>query len=155
MTQSNRPQHHRKFIAIVLSAALAVTGISAVPARADNDVGKVVAGIAVLGILGAALHRHNTRDRRHQQVTRPYQPQHPKPIPQHFRRYDLPARCVRYFPNYSHEENLVARGCLRKNYQYEASLPQQCRVTFWNGDKHRTGYRPKCLTKRGYRLITH
>lgn len=149
MTQDMRPKQHRTFIAIVLSAALAVTGVSAVPARADNDVGKVIAGVAVLGLLGAALHRHNTRDRRRQQVMQP------KPIPQHFRKYDLPARCVRYFPNYSHEENLVARGCLRKNYQYEASLPRQCRVTFWNGNAHRTGYRPRCLTKRGYRLITH
>lgn len=152
MTQRSQPKQHRKFIAIILAAALAVTGISSAPAHAGNDVGKAIAGLAVLGILGAALHRHNTRDRRHEGVTRPYHPS-PKPLPPRFGRYDLPAQCVKYFPNFRNGRSLVARGCLRRNYSHEKSLPQACKVTFWNGQKNRTAYKPRCLNNHGYRLV--
>lgn len=154
MTQSIQPKQHRKFIAIILATALAVTGASSVPAHADNNTGKVVAGLAVLGLLGAALHRHNTRDRRHGQetVTRPTYPT-PKPLPPRFGRYDLPAQCVKYFPSFKDGRSLVARGCLRRNYEHARSLPQTCKVTFWNGRKTRTAYKPRCLKKHGYRLV--
>lgn len=166
MTQDIRPKQHRKFIALVLAAAMAVTGASAVPAKAGNDAGKVIAGLAVLGILGAVLHDHNTRDRR-ETVTRPHHPQRPhrlhgghrphhptpKPLPPRFGRYDLPAKCVKTFPRYSRNRDLVARGCLKRNYQFEHKLPQACKVTFWNGQKNRTGYKPRCLNKHGYRLV--
>ncbi|MDW3118383.1 MAG: hypothetical protein R8G60_11815 [Roseovarius pacificus] len=46
---------HRQFIAAVLAAAVAVTGMTAAPARADNDAAKVIAGVAALAVLGAAM----------------------------------------------------------------------------------------------------
>ncbi|MEP2716356.1 hypothetical protein [Pseudophaeobacter sp.] len=156
MTQSTQPKQHRKFIAIILAAALAVTGASTVPAQAGNDVGKVVAGLAVLGILGAALHNHNTRDRRRETVTRPHRPNPtptPRPLPPRFGRYDLPAQCVKYFPSFRDGRSLVARGCLKRNYGSVHALPQSCKVTFWNGQKNRTAYKPRCLNKHGYRLV--
>jgi hypothetical protein len=156
MTQSTQPKQHRKFIAVILAAALAITGASSGPARAGDDFGKVVAGLAVLGILGAAIHDHNTRDRRRGTVTRPHRPNptpHPRPLPPRFGRYDLPAQCVKYFPNFRNGKNLVARGCLKRNYNQVRSLPQSCKVTFWNGRKNRTAYKPRCLNKHGYRLV--
>ncbi|WP_122074575.1 hypothetical protein [Pseudophaeobacter sp. EL27] len=158
MTQSTQPKQHRKFIAIILAAALAITGASSGPAQAGEDFGKVVAGLAVLGILGAALHNHNTRDRRHSRevVTRPHRPTpgpQPRPLPPRFGRYDLPAQCVKYFPNFRNGRNLVARGCLKRNYNHTRSLPQACKVTFWNGHKNRTAYKPRCLNNHGYRMV--
>lgn len=154
MKQITKPKQHRTFIALILAASVAITGMSAAPARADNDVGKVVAGIAVLGLLGAALHRHNTRDRRREQVTRPYHPQPaPRPLPPQVSRYDLPAQCVKYFPNFRDGRSLVGKNCLNRNYSYVHALPQSCKVTFWNGNKNRTAYKPRCLKNHGYRLV--
>ncbi|WP_293574100.1 hypothetical protein [Phaeobacter sp.] len=145
-----KPNHHRKFIALVVAAAIAITGFSTAPAKADEDVAKVLAGLAVLGIIGAII--NDADDKAHRPVTRPYHPQRPKPLPPRIARYDLPAKCVRYFPRYSQSKTLIGRGCLRKNYGYEHKLPSACRVTFWNGKRNRTGYRPECLTNRGYRI---
>lgn len=154
-SQTTQPRQHRKFIAIVLAAALAITGVSSAPAQAGNDVGKVVAGLAVLGILGAALHEHNTRDRHRESVTRPHHPRpgKPRPLPPRVGRYDLPAQCVKHFPNFKNGRNLVARSCLNRNYNHTRSLPQTCKVTFWNGRKNRTAYNPRCLNQHGYRLV--
>ncbi|MFS4581818.1 hypothetical protein [Phaeobacter sp. C3_T13_0] len=138
---------HRKFITLILAAAVAITGFSAVPARADEDVAKVLAGLAVLGIIGAIV--KNNRDDDRVQVTRPHRP---KPLPPRVARYDLPAKCVRYFPRYSQSRTLMGRGCLRKQYGFEHTLPHACQVTFWNGKRNRVGYRPDCLKKRGYRI---
>jgi hypothetical protein len=166
MTQDVRPKQHRKFIALILAASLAVTGVSAVPAQAGSDAGKIFAGLAVLGILGAALHDHNTRDRGHT-VSRlhppqgGYQPPHtqrphhptPKPLPPRFGRYDLPKKCVKVYPRYSLSHSLVGANCLERNAQQLNRLPQACRVSFWNGRQNRTAYKPQCLNQHGYRLV--
>ncbi|ATF19881.1 hypothetical protein [Phaeobacter gallaeciensis] len=141
---------HRKFITLIVAAAIAVTGFSTAPARADEDVAKVLAGLAVLGIIGAIV--KNNRDDDRQQVTRPHRPHRPKPLPPRVARYDLPAQCVRYFPRYSQSRTLMGRGCLRKQYGFEHKLPRACQVTFWNGKRNRVGYRPDCLKNRGYRI---
>ncbi|MCD9147256.1 hypothetical protein [Pseudophaeobacter flagellatus] len=156
MTQRMQPKQHRKFIALILAASLAITGISSTPVQAGNDVGKVVAGLAVLGILGAALHDHNTRDRRRETVTRPHRPHRDpvtRPLPPRVGRYDLPAQCVKYFPRFKNGRSLVAQNCLRRNYGRVKSLPRSCKVTFWNGRKNRSAYKPRCLKQHGYRLV--
>lgn len=53
----------RKFISLVLAASLAVAGFSAAPARAgNNDVAKVLAGLAAVAVIGAVIHE-NKKDR--------------------------------------------------------------------------------------------
>ncbi|MFW8593678.1 hypothetical protein [Cribrihabitans neustonicus] len=163
MAQTSRPKPHRKFIALILAVSLAITGFSAAPARANEDVAKVLAGLALLGIIGAVI---NDRKDDHHSVSRAYtaEPQYghgghhynPKPLPQTFRKYDLPARCLRHFPAYSSRHALVGQGCLDRHYGYKAhSLPQSCRVTFWNGKRHKSAFKPHCLRDRGYRLVQH
>ncbi|MBO9443526.1 hypothetical protein J7363_15600 [Phaeobacter italicus] len=147
---TGKTKHHHKFITLVVAAAVTITGFTAAPARADEDVAKVLAGLAVLGIIGAIVNKADDNDNHH--VSRPHHPHRPKPLPPRIARYDLPAQCVKYFPRYSQSRTLIGRGCLRKNYRYEHDLPSACRVTFWNGQRNRTGYRPECLTNRGYRI---
>ncbi|MEL0438474.1 hypothetical protein [Phycobacter sp. K97] len=152
---SSPRNQHRKFITLVLSLSLAVTGFSAAPARADEDVLKFIAGAALLGILGAAINDARHDRRANPSVVTPPRPPHPgpRPLPPHVAKYDLPAQCVRYFPRYSNTRTLLGQKCLRKNYQYMHSLPQSCRVTFWNGQRNRAGYKPRCLQRKGYRLV--
>lgn len=57
---------HRSFIALIsgLSLAVAITGASAAPARADDDAARILAGLVGLAIIGAAI-----EDSRHDDYT--------------------------------------------------------------------------------------
>jgi len=63
---------HRKFIAIVLGAALAVTGLSSAPVRAQDrgETAAIIAGVAALAIIGAAVASDRKKDRRNDYVAR-------------------------------------------------------------------------------------
>ncbi|NIZ62597.1 hypothetical protein DL239_16620 [Sedimentitalea sp. CY04] len=156
MPSAIRPNLHRKFIAFVLATSIAITGLSAAPARADDDVAKLLAGLAVLGVLGVAINKERRKNRT---VTRtrvdptPSYPT-PRPLPPQVTRYDLPKECLRYVPEFRDGRNLVGQRCLRKNYRHSVkSLPQQCRVTFWNGRQHKNAFKPRCLRRNGYRMV--
>ncbi len=166
-SSSSRNQH-RRFIAVILSLSLAITGISAAPARADEDVAKFIAGMAFLGLLGAAINDSRHEEQRAPVAAPPPPPPHsyhrdpyhhdpyhrgPRPLPPRVAKYDLPAQCVRYFPRYSKSHTLLGQNCLQRNYVHEQSLPQSCRVTFWNGPRHRTGSKSECLQRNGYRIV--
>ena len=124
MSTSPRPAIHRKFIALVLGLSIAVTGFSAAPARADEDVAKVLAGLAALAILGVAIDNGNVRKKtkrrettnsRQPIVITPDTPRHPRPLPDRFARYDLPSECVRTFDGFG-KRKFLGQRCLRKNY---------------------------------------
>ncbi len=168
MTKATCLQPHRKFIALILALSLAVTGFAAAPARADEDVGKFIAGVVALGILGAAIndarkdrerdaqvHHNNNYNRNHNRNRHNNDSfrHRPRPLPTPVARFDLPSRCAKIMPYYSDSRTVMPRGCLNKNYAFVKSLPGQCRVTVWNGHKNRTAYKTRCLQKRGYRLV--
>lgn len=159
---------HRKFIALIVSTAIAVTGLSltAAPARAD-DTARILAGIAAVALIGAAIQNSNrTRIQvvtrpdpvmnpwpyRHWQPTPPTRPA-PRPLPPRFTRYDLPQICLKPVQGYRHEQYLVGSNCLQRYWGPTASLPQECRVTLWTGRDSRTMFRPGCLQGHGYRLV--
>lgn len=157
---------HRKFIALILAAATAVSTLSAAPARADEDIGKVLAGLAALAIIGAAL--NDARDdnppvvhrRSHpypgNSVGRPYERRspvvNPRPLPQRVTRNDLPQQCLRRFEGYRGNTRLFGLNCLQRNYRHVNQLPYACRVQVGNGRQGNVGYEPVCLRERGYRV---
>jgi hypothetical protein len=157
MHSASRPNLHRKFIAFVLAASIAITGLSAAPARANDDVAKLLAGLAVLGILGVAINkeRHKSRTVTRRAPEPDVTPLHPRPrpLPRRVARYDLPGKCLRYFPAFRNGRDLVGQRCLRNNYRHVNALPQQCRVTFWNGRHNKTAFKPRCLRRNGYRIV--
>lgn len=144
---------HRKFIALILATALAITGLSAAPARADGDTARLLAGIAALALIGAAI-RDKQRD--HPQVShnyiQPTRPLPPRPLPPQITRRDLPKQCLRSHTINGRPHNLVGAGCLKNNYAYNRSLPYACKRGYWDGSRNRSGYEPHCLRKRGYRF---
>ena len=142
---------HRKFIAVILAAAVAITGFSTAPARADSDdIAKFIAGAAILGIIGAAIN-----DRRDDRRERPHvDPKpHPKPLPPRVRRYDLPAKCLTNIRVRGKDRRLLGMRCLNRNYDFVRKLPNRCYAELENRHKSRRGYRPGCLRKHGYRLV--
>lgn len=148
---------HRKFIALIVSTAICITAISALPARAGNDdTAKAIAGFAALAILGLAI--HNARDRDDTPTasyTAPPPKPHtvrPRPLPQQVARYNLPAKCLRNHRLHGGPARLLGLQCLQRNYRFTSQLPQACRLRF-NGRVTRTGYEPLCLRERGYRIV--
>ncbi|KUP95009.1 hypothetical protein [Tritonibacter horizontis] len=151
-----RPSNfHRKFIALILATSVAVAGVSAAPARADSqDVGKIIAGLAVLGLIGAAIHDHNKDRHRPPHVTPKPQPKpKPKPLPPSVRRYDLPAQCLRTVRAWGQDRSVLGARCLRHTYRHASDLPDACFVQLDNRHQQVRGYNPVCLQRRGYRLV--
>lgn len=155
---------HRKFIALIVSTAIIVTGLSAVPARAGDN-GKLLGGLAALAILGIAASQYEKRkERRRQQATRqtpapvysvrpspPVRPVHPV-HPKKRSRYDLPGRCLERKPGYPGRRPVFGERCLQKNFRGVGRLPGECRIRYWNGRSQATAYRPRCLSRWGYRV---
>ena len=149
---------HRKFIALILASALAITGLSAAPARADGDAARIFAGLAALAIIGAALER----SRKQTTVTKQYiQPAHPQPVrpqptrplPSYVARRDLPTSCLRTRSVNGQWRNLYGARCLQNTYAHTNSLPYACQLGYWDGQRNRIGYEPLCLRERGYRTV--
>lgn len=150
---------HKKFIALIVATAVTITGVSASKARAA-DAGDILGGLAAIAIIGAAVN-HYTKEKRKDNVARQYnhvytQPKvkHPraKPLPKRVARYNIPQRCLRTYEGYG-QRPLLGTKCLKKHYRHANSLPQQCKVGFWNGKKVKRAYEPACLRHHGYRVV--
>lgn len=158
---------HKKFIALIVASAVAITGISASQARAA-DVGDILGGLAAIALLGAAVSHFND-DGKKNTVTHNYnhiykapqervyakpkaRPPRVRPLPKRVARYNLPQRCLRTFKGYSPDQRLLGQTCLGKYYKHSNSLPNQCKVRFWNGKKVERAYHPGCLHQKGYRV---
>lgn len=152
---------HRKFIGLVVATAVAITGFSASRARAA-DAHDILGGLAAIAIIGAAVNYYN-KEQRQERVTRQYnyapppqqvrRPDHIRPLPRRVARYDLPQRCLKTYKGYSKKRPLLGPRCLEKNYKHANSLPQKCKVGFWNGKKVKRAYEPACLRRKGYRVV--
>lgn len=152
---------HRKFIALVVATAITITGVSVSQARAA-DAKDILGGLAAIAIIGAGVHYYN-KEQRKQRASRqqtytqqPYvaQPSYPvRPLPRNVARYDLPQQCLRNYNAYSNNQPLLAPNCLKKHYKHANSLPQECKVGFWNGKKVKRAYEPACLRQQGYRVV--
>lgn len=151
---------HRKFIGLVVATAIAITGISASQARAA-DAHDILGGLAAIAIIGAAINHYNKDQRRDRVARQNYyvqkpqdvRPNHIRPLPKRIARYDLPQRCLKTYKSYSKKRPLLGTSCLQKHYKHANSLPQQCKVGFWNGTKVKRAFEPACLRQKGYRVV--
>lgn len=154
---------HRKFITLIVAAAIAVTGFSTQVRAGDKDVAKALAGLAFLAIIGAAIH-DNKKDKpvvstrnpkpgyRH-----PGHPHHrvvkPRPLPPHVARTILPRSCLRSFETgRGKHTKVVGRKCMSKKYRYMQNLPRRCAQQAWGARAMRNGFNVRCLKRNGYRL---
>jgi hypothetical protein len=147
---------HRKFIALILATAIAVTGLSAIPARADPDAGRVLAGLAALALIAAAVKSSRKDPVVSQNPTRPAYPTRPahpiRQTPPRINRFDLPDQCLRRKSVNGRQRTLFTDRCLKNNYAFNGTLPNNCRLAYWDGRHTRTGYKPRCLRENGYRF---
>ncbi|MEO0772987.1 MAG: hypothetical protein AAFZ04_07380 [Pseudomonadota bacterium] len=82
------------FTTSMAAIAIAFAGLTATPAKADNDTAKIIAGVAALAIIGAAI-SENRKDRRH--VTRYYN--RPAYNPYHYNHHQRKAYRKHYYNN--------------------------------------------------------
>ncbi|MEO0371611.1 MAG: hypothetical protein AAF231_09175 [Pseudomonadota bacterium] len=82
--------------------AIAFAGLSATPAKADNDTAKIIAGVAALAIIGAAI-SENRKDRR--QVSRYHQRPAYNPYYKHHQRKAYRKHYYRHHYNNRHGHN--------------------------------------------------
>lgn len=166
----------RKFIATVLAASLAVTSISAVPAKAGGDeLVQFLAGATALVIIGNALDGNNSRDRvragtrnddrygrqdHHGDRHRQWGGNHPRrdgdrwgngnraqrDTPRH-----LPAGCLVRVGSRHHSQQVFGKKCLKRHYTFRtANLPQECKIRPRGENAPRRAYSADCLFARGY-----
>lgn len=164
---------HRQFIGTIAAIAIAITGFSAVPARANEDqLATALAVILGLAVVGTAINKRkdDKKARRKVQTHTPQvkpqvqqrhvQPQHghiqplqPRPLPRQVNRKLLPQRCL-FNLETQNGRSIQAFGerCLNRNYQYTRSLPEQCGRRGWTRNGAGYAYSARCLNKQGYHL---
>lgn len=150
----------RKFIASIVAAAITVTAVSSAPARADDDLVKIIIGAAAIYALSQTLDndrpRYGTVSRERPPVA--YRPDlTPRPLPDRARKAKpIPARCLKYVESRKgNTVRLLGQRCLNRHYRHVHRLPERCqaKVRTYNGVRY--GYKPRCVRKHGFRLAQY
>lgn len=148
----------RSFIASILSIALAATSFTTAPARADEDVFKVIAGLVVIGALANAANKSRDRQReRAAQVNRSVE--QPAPYYQNKRKANrvkrinrakvAPQRCARDQWTHRGTRQVYGARCMQRHAR--AQLPQTCLRQNQTNSGPRYFYAPRCLRQQGWR----
>ena len=173
----------RRAIAALTALSLTFGGAPAIAedrAPTEEEIGKVVLGIAAAIAAGAIIKGINDRDSRddHRDAardtyddhhddytppgyrgTRDYERSHSYRADRHrtgipaFRRY-LPAACERVIEGRGYHRTLLGERCLAQHYSYTDLLPLHCRTYVFAGGRDRPAYAKSCLEDAGYR-VTH
>ncbi|WP_319825344.1 hypothetical protein [Thalassovita sp.] len=144
----------RKFIASVLATALAITSISAVPAKAGNDdLVKFLAGATALVIIGKALDgkgRASTRydDNYHRHGGHKYNYQYDNI---HRHGYIPPVHNGRHYDD--NDYGKPGRHYGKPGYSNKKILlPGACETSIWSSNGHRKFLNVRCLNRRGVQV---
>lgn len=148
---------HHKFIASVVCLSILITAGTAAPSRADqDDVGRALAAILGLAIVGAVI-ADQKKDKREVYKHTYVQPKPKKYVePKRYHptsnRQLLPQRCLRTFDVDRGRMSAFGRRCLQRHYDYAADLPRRCYTEVWTDRGWRGAYSARCLRNKGYRL---
>lgn len=155
----------KTFMALCLSATLALGGFTAKPAYAADgqDVATAVLGFLALYAIARELDDDNdkktksTKTHRHNGYTHThhYKGAHRHKVPHYNqpRRHprSLPANCIRNNPYSDGPSRFVTQRCLNKK-GFTKKLPKQCRFTYQGRNRDLRAYGARCLRHKGYRL---
>ena len=157
---------HRKFIATVVATSILFTGFAAAPARANQeDVGRALAAIIGIAIVGAMIH-DSKKDKKSKvqvykqpkkkvqkkQVQKKKKHVQARPLPRRVAQHLLPSKCLRSFETRRGTARIFGQRCLERNYEFTHRLPQHCERRVRTDRGSRFGFSARCLRKQGYKL---
>lgn len=144
----------KQMIAVALAATLALTSLPSPVLANDRDeqIGKILFGLAALAVLGAAIENRNDNDRPRVSVQTATPPRHSGGLGIPPRARVLPAQCFRRIETQSGQSRFFGKRCLRNNYRYADRLPVRCEIGIRTNHGIRVGYRPRCLRDAGFSM---
>ncbi|NSX53376.1 hypothetical protein [Parasulfitobacter algicola] len=147
----------RYIMSLGLALIIAVTGVATAPAQADeNDIAKIVAGIATIAILGSVI--NNGDDNGGSKVYYRYRGYDRDDDDRDYRRpnrrhsKNLPAKCFRAYQTRDGVRRGFGKRCMEKNYRHVDRLPRFCLTRVRTPDGKRNFFKARCLRKEGYNL---
>ncbi len=152
-----------RFLAPFLAAVLAITSLTATPARAadQEDIARLLAGLAAVAIIGQAIRNEQEKDKKKKKARKSTSRRSYDSDGRYYddRRYDrprdrklLPPRCLRSFDTRNGTRHGFGPRCLNRHYDYAHRLPDFCLTRIRVEDGSRRIYSARCLRNEGYRL---
>ncbi|MGC9419063.1 MAG: hypothetical protein ACP5EN_08810 [Rhodovulum sp.] len=129
-------------IAPLLAAAIALTPMTATPARADDDVAKALLGALVLYGIAQGIDKNDRKDNRRAEQGRGW-----KGAARH---RTIPAQCVRTVENRHGPRRVAIERCLRR--EGVRRLPDRCETSLRGRYGSRDAYSLRCLERAGFRV---
>lgn len=129
----------------------------AAPAQAapqGDDLGKLIAGIAAVALLGAAIDA-SSRGNATVTLTNPRTPnrnahRNSNRSGYHAQVGPLPSQCLVNVPTRRGITQIYGSRCMSRNFERANRLPEVCSVTLEGARRDRSGYVPDCLRRFGY-----
>lgn len=125
----------------LLSTALALSPMAATPARANDDLGKILAGVALLAIIGSAVSNS-------QASSPPPAPAHPPRG--HAAKRPLPQECRHDVRDRGRTITVYGKQCLQRNVRGRVRLPDICEREMSVFGRDRDVYTAHCLRRHGW-----
>lgn len=156
---------------LAIAAAFGIA-LTPAPAAADrNDIAKIIAGLAVAGIVAKAIDDRNDRkkvnsakarqrinsfdERQNRAITgtlrRPGQQPHLR-THRGYKNYALPDQCLRVLNTNRGDRRVYASRCLQRNYAFANKLPRGCEIQVRTDRGTRTVYGRRCLSRDGWQV---
>lgn len=117
-------------------------------ASQNNDVGKLIFGLAAVAIIGAAIDANNRRPELVVADPQPRERDHDRIRSN--RVEPLPAQCRVQVPGRHGVTEIYGQRCLNRNFSRADRLPEVCAVRVQGEHRDRRGYAPDCLRQFGY-----
>ncbi|HDR28505.1 hypothetical protein [Rhodovulum sp.] len=141
----------RFFLAPLLAAAVALTPIAAAPARAADDLAKILLGAAAVYVIVDKLESNRRAVNRVEKNRVEKNGAAGWQSPRGYNRYRaIPASCVRTINTRRGSERVVTERCLRN--EGIRRLPERCEIPVRGNRGNVDAYRLSCLQDAGYRV---
>ena len=148
-----------KFAAGLVALSLAISGVSAVPARAsDQDVARIIGGLATLFIVGKAIEHSKSKSKRTSTEKRTIDDSgtHPRRDVDRFGRtnaFEIPNACVVSVRG-RHEriQTVAMESCVMRERRSAVPLPRACETRVNTKRGRMEAYDVGCLNNFGYRV---
>jgi hypothetical protein len=156
---------------LAIAAAFGIA-IAPAPAAADrDDVAKIIAGLAIAGIVAKVIDDRNDRKpannaqiTRHDRYNSFDEPRRGRIVDgtlrhrdqpgvranRGYKRYALPDQCLRILDTARGDRRVYGNRCLQRNYKFANKLPRDCAIRVRTDRGERVVYGSRCLSRDGW-----